>query len=80
MLLLISTIIIVMCPDKKLNWFAKRGWSQNDIEEVRELVIKRWEESYNKPMAQEDVLATSPPTTGPLQTVNPVESQFILTD
>jgi len=26
MLLLISTIIIVMCPDKKLNWLAKCGW------------------------------------------------------
>jgi len=36
--------------------------------------------SYNKPMVQEDVLATSPPTTGPLQTVNPVKSQFILTN
>jgi len=39
-----------MCPDKKLKWFEERGWTTEAIEEVRQLVLHRWEESY-KPTA-----------------------------
>jgi hypothetical protein len=39
-----------MCPDKKLKWFKERGWTTEAIEEVRQLVLRRWEESY-KPTA-----------------------------
>jgi hypothetical protein len=39
-----------MCPDKKLKWFEERGWTAEAIEEVRQLVLHRWEESY-KPTA-----------------------------
>ncbi|KAJ7147415.1 hypothetical protein C8R43DRAFT_889998, partial [Mycena crocata] len=35
-----------MCPDKKLQWFTKRGWDNEAIEEVRQLVIRRWNQSY----------------------------------
>ncbi|GBE85907.1 hypothetical protein SCP_0804310 [Sparassis crispa] len=39
-------ISIVMCPDKKLDYFMKRGWSPEDVEDAKKLVIKRWEETY----------------------------------
>jgi hypothetical protein len=35
-----------MCPDKKLKWFEEHGWEPEAIEEVRQLVIQRWTESY----------------------------------
>lgn len=35
-----------MCPDKKLVWFAEHSWDSEAIEEVRQLVIRRWNESY----------------------------------
>ncbi|KAH8110930.1 hypothetical protein DFH11DRAFT_728116 [Phellopilus nigrolimitatus] len=39
-------IAIVMCPDRKLKWFRDRGWSTEAIEDVRQVVNKRWKESY----------------------------------
>ncbi|KAJ7504698.1 hypothetical protein B0H11DRAFT_2221432 [Mycena galericulata] len=39
-------IAIVMCPDKKLQWFKDRGWTREDVEELRSLVVRRWEKSY----------------------------------
>ncbi|KAH8108920.1 hypothetical protein DFH11DRAFT_1818298 [Phellopilus nigrolimitatus] len=39
-------IVIVMSPDKKLAWFIKQGFSIDAIQEIRNLVILHWEESY----------------------------------
>ncbi|KAJ7659488.1 hypothetical protein B0H17DRAFT_902313, partial [Mycena rosella] len=39
-------VAIVMCPDKKLQWFVKRGWKTEDIEDIRRMVIRRWEMTY----------------------------------
>ncbi|KAI0045690.1 hypothetical protein FA95DRAFT_1543462 [Auriscalpium vulgare] len=39
-------ISIVMCPNKKLQWFRDENWSEEAVEEVRQLVILRWEENY----------------------------------
>ncbi|KAH8105595.1 hypothetical protein DFH11DRAFT_1691980 [Phellopilus nigrolimitatus] len=37
---------IVMSPDKKLAWFVRQGFSFDEIQKIRDLVIARWEESY----------------------------------
>jgi hypothetical protein len=36
----------VMCPDRKLKWFKDHGRTAAQIKEIKKLVIKRWEESY----------------------------------
>lgn len=56
-----------MCPDKKLVWFAEHGWDSEAIEEVRQLVIRRWNESYKPVIAVVAATATTgasstPPT------------------
>lgn len=35
-----------MSPDKKLDWFRRKGWSEVEIADVRRLVVTRWDESY----------------------------------
>ncbi|KAE9383065.1 hypothetical protein BT96DRAFT_961106 [Gymnopus androsaceus JB14] len=42
----VYAIAIVMSPEKKLQWFGSRGWSQEEITQVTERVLKRWSESY----------------------------------
>lgn len=39
-----------MCPDKKLQWFVDHDWSSEAVEEVHQLVLHHWAESY-KPVA-----------------------------
>ena len=40
-------ICAVMCPDKKLQWFANnKEWNLDDRLEVSHIVKARWEESY----------------------------------
>jgi hypothetical protein len=36
----------VMCPDCKLKWFKDHGRTAAQIKEIKKLVIKHWEESY----------------------------------
>jgi hypothetical protein len=47
-----AVFILVMCPDRKLKWFKDRGRTTAQIEDIRKLVINRWEESY-KPLLAE---------------------------
>jgi hypothetical protein len=35
-----------MSPDKKLEWFKQRGWTEDEIAEVRKLVVDRFNNSY----------------------------------
>jgi hypothetical protein len=49
-LLWLTALLTVLCSDKKLEWFRKRGWTPEEVEEVRQLVIRRWNESY-KPVS-----------------------------
>ncbi|KAJ7880221.1 hypothetical protein B0H13DRAFT_2345689 [Mycena leptocephala] len=42
----VYAIAIVMSPDKKLHWFRSRGWSEENIERIKNLTVSRWEESY----------------------------------
>lgn len=35
-----------MCPHRKLTWFADHGRTTDEIEELRQLVINRFDESY----------------------------------
>lgn len=37
----------VMCPDKKLEYFRKRGWAESDIDTTKALAIHRFQESYH---------------------------------
>jgi hypothetical protein len=37
-----------MCPDRKLQWFKERNYSDTDIKKIQTLVIKRWEADYAK--------------------------------
>ncbi|EJC99010.1 uncharacterized protein FOMMEDRAFT_94838 [Fomitiporia mediterranea MF3/22] len=39
-------IAIAMSPDKKLEWFAKKNFPANVVQEIHDLVIHRWEVSY----------------------------------
>ncbi|KAK6992292.1 putative AC transposase [Favolaschia claudopus] len=39
-------IAIVMCPDRKLQWFRERGWDDGKIAGLRSLVVRRFTESY----------------------------------
>lgn len=55
-------IAIAMCPDKKLQWFRDQGWCEREITEVKEMVIRRWEESYKTPDATASAVSTSGPT------------------
>ncbi|KAK1223122.1 hypothetical protein PQX77_014009 [Marasmius sp. AFHP31] len=43
----IYTIALVMSPDKKLQWFKKQGRTPEKVAELRELVVRRWNESYS---------------------------------
>ncbi|KAF6749031.1 hypothetical protein DFP72DRAFT_793855, partial [Ephemerocybe angulata] len=39
-------IAIVMCPDRKLDWFKARGYTAAQIKNIRTMVVKRWTEAY----------------------------------
>jgi hypothetical protein len=40
-------IAIVMCPDKKVQWFESNpDWRSEDAWEVKRIVMQRWTESY----------------------------------
>ena len=49
--------LIVLSPDKTLEWFHKRGWTTEEVEEVQRLVITRWNESY-RPVSLTAALAS----------------------
>lgn len=35
-----------MSPQRKLKWFREQGYTTQEIEELRQIVVNRWEESY----------------------------------
>lgn len=35
-----------MCPDRKLSWFKDHGFPAAKIRDIKKLVIKRWNETY----------------------------------
>jgi hypothetical protein len=43
-----------MCPDRKVKWFKDHGRTAAQIKEIKKMVTKRWEESYQG--AEEEVL------------------------
>ncbi|KAF7978554.1 hypothetical protein HWV62_45470 [Athelia sp. TMB] len=57
---------MVMCPHCKLQWFVEHGHSPDKIEELRQLVITRFDESYsglfNTPAGHMPPLVSSTPT------------------
>jgi hypothetical protein len=48
-----------MSPDKKLAWFARAGWTSDEIQEVRDLVVRRWNESYRPSTTQDQGIPAS---------------------
>jgi hypothetical protein len=42
-----------MCPDRKVKWFKDHGRTAAQIKEIKKMVTKRWEESYQG--AEEEV-------------------------
>ncbi|KAH6894754.1 hypothetical protein BKA70DRAFT_1375748 [Coprinopsis sp. MPI-PUGE-AT-0042] len=40
---------IVMCPDRKLDWFKIQGYSPAEVKAIKASVIKRWTEAYAPP-------------------------------
>ncbi|KAI5890922.1 uncharacterized protein SCHCODRAFT_01171994 [Schizophyllum commune H4-8] len=39
-------IAIVMSPDKKLAWFRKHQWGEDEVQKVRDKIVHRWTKSY----------------------------------
>ncbi|TFK18197.1 hypothetical protein FA15DRAFT_603730 [Coprinopsis marcescibilis] len=39
-------ITIVMCPNRKIEWFKNRGFTQQQVKQIQMLVLKRWTESF----------------------------------
>jgi hypothetical protein len=35
-----------MCPDKKLKWFKDHGQTAAQIQDIKKMVIERWDETY----------------------------------
>ena len=48
-----------MSPDKKLIWFQNHNYTSEAIARVRQLIITRWEESYQPTTISNPVMATS---------------------
>lgn len=40
------TVILVLCPDRKLKWFKDHGRTTRQIKEIEKMVIARWNVSY----------------------------------
>jgi hypothetical protein len=38
--------LLVMSPDKKLDWFRRRSYTEAEILRIRHLVVTRWSETY----------------------------------
>jgi hypothetical protein len=53
-----------MTPNKKLDWFRARNWSEEKIASIKHLVVSRWEESYKKLSKSAPSIAT-PSNSGP---------------
>ncbi|KAF8994243.1 hypothetical protein BDQ17DRAFT_1251992, partial [Cyathus striatus] len=48
-----------MCPDRKLDWFKERDYDDDRIEEIKDMVVKWWTESY-KPNEDEEPYDAEP--------------------
>ncbi|KAJ7107694.1 hypothetical protein C8R44DRAFT_834190 [Mycena epipterygia] len=56
----VYAIAIIMSPDKKLDWFRTRKWPEDDINHIKDLTIRRWEESYKGFSSSPPVATTQP--------------------
>ncbi|KAJ7609620.1 hypothetical protein FB45DRAFT_347701 [Roridomyces roridus] len=58
-------IAIVMCPDRKLQWFRGRKWDDAQIADLRSLVVRRFNESYKTvgPTASNPSMSIPPTST-----------------
>ncbi|KAL1713074.1 hypothetical protein EV715DRAFT_212388, partial [Schizophyllum commune] len=63
-------IAIVLCPDRKLEWFRTHGYSEAAISAVRARATERWTKSYKPTPATE--IAPTPPVATYMN-----ESQFV---
>ncbi|TFK18126.1 hypothetical protein FA15DRAFT_603896, partial [Coprinopsis marcescibilis] len=63
----IYQIAIVMCPDRKLEWFKSNGFSMDEIAKIRKLVEDRFSSRYQK---EPPVLPNRPPTAQPSRSVS----------
>ncbi|KDQ15264.1 hypothetical protein BOTBODRAFT_92273, partial [Botryobasidium botryosum FD-172 SS1] len=50
-------IALILCPDKKLSWFADNNRSTDEIESARETVTRRFNNSYNNSQTGPPALA-----------------------
>jgi uncharacterized protein (DUF3820 family) len=41
-----DSYLTVMCPDRKLEWFKKRGFTSAKINVLKKMVTSRWTDSY----------------------------------
>ncbi|KIJ06128.1 hypothetical protein PAXINDRAFT_92474, partial [Paxillus involutus ATCC 200175] len=66
----VYSISIVMCPDKKLNWFTTNVncYTAAQVSRIRTLAVKRWQESYRPPAAANASGSPAPTLRTALQT------------
>ncbi|KAG8713485.1 hypothetical protein FRC09_018659 [Ceratobasidium sp. 395] len=58
-------IAVAMCPTLKLKWFSDNGYSFNEIQKIRNLVIGRFYDSYTAESSQDELLLDSKHTIEP---------------
>ncbi|KAK6971893.1 putative AC transposase [Favolaschia claudopus] len=71
-------IAIVMCPDRKLQWFRERGWDDGKIAGLRSLVVRRFTESYKSstPSTQTTPASQINASTSSTRTQFPLSGRF----
>ncbi|KAI0721754.1 hypothetical protein C8Q72DRAFT_955599 [Fomitopsis betulina] len=57
-------IAIVMCPDRKLQWFFDNDWSLEDIVQIRDIVMQRFYEKFKPPPQTAQNTSTVGPPAG----------------
>lgn len=65
-----------MCPDRKLKWFKDRGRTAAQIEEIRKLVINRWEQTY-KPLSEPQTSIPAAPRNVAVSAVGNIPTMFL---
>ncbi|KAI0070265.1 hypothetical protein K474DRAFT_1609013, partial [Panus rudis PR-1116 ss-1] len=67
-------ISIVMCPDRKLQWFLENGWSAEDVQHITQKVVRRFYEMF-PPLSQAPGVgstSTATSSSGPASTANSI--------
>lgn len=68
-LALFDFFCIVMCPDRKLQWFKDHKFPADNVKKIKATVVKMWKEKYGpKPedMPKEKEKSTGKRVTGPI--------------